>query len=133
MAKKSKKTTGKKKKIQLRNVHSAVFYVQSSFNNTMITMTTEQGDVLAISSAGQMNFKGTKKSTPFAATLVGKNIVEKAANYNIKEAIIYVSGVGSGRDSAVRTIATSGITINQITDITPVPHNGCRARKPKRV
>jgi len=129
---KTKKVIKTKKKIH-RDIHSGYFYVQASFNNTLITATDDNGNVLAISSAGQLGFKGAKKATPFAATIIGKNIIEKVSRYGLKEAEIMVSGVGSGRDSAVRAIITSGIGINKITDRTPLPHNGCRAKKPRRV
>lgn len=129
---KTKKVIKTKKK-QLKDINSGFFYVQASFNNTLITATDNSGNVLAMSSAGQLGFKGAKKATPFAATLIGKNIIEKVTRYNLKEADIIVSGVGSGRDSAVRAIITSGININKISDNTPLPHNGCRAKKPRRV
>lgn len=134
MAKKAKKSQKvSKKKKQPKVVGKGVFYVNSTFNNTMITLTDENGNVVTSSSAGAAGFKGAKKSTPFAATLVAKNVVEKASNYGLRDAEIYISGVGSGRDSAVRTLVTAGFNINKITDQTPIPHNGCRPKKPRRV
>ncbi len=134
MAKKIKKTQKiVKKKKQPRLIAKGIFYVNSTFNNTMITLTDENGNVVISTSAGAAGFKGAKKATPFAATLVAKTVVEKASNLGLKNAEINISGVGSGRDSAVRTLVTAGFDINKITDITPIPHNGCRPKKPRRV
>ncbi len=123
----------KKKKKIVRESPKAVITVHSSFNNTIITITDERGNNLAWSSAGSNSFKGTKKSTPYAAQITMKKALEKASVYNIREAKVRVSGVGAGRESAVRAIGGSGIKVNNIKDITPVPHNGCRQKKTRRV
>jgi len=123
----------KKKKSIIREASKANIYIHSSFNNTIITITDDQGNNLAWSSAGASAFKGTKKGTPYAAQVTMKNALEKAAIYNIREAKIYVSGVGAGRESAVRAVGGTGIKVVQIKDTTPVPHNGCRAKKTRRV
>ncbi len=114
-------------------VHSGCVYVQSSFNNTMITVTDENGGVIAWSSAGSIGFKGTKKSTPYAAQLAATAAIEKAKSRGLSKARIYVSGVGSGRDSAVRALTNANIEMTTIKDITPLAHNGCRPKKSRRV
>lgn len=128
---KGKSAAGRKKTI--REVAKACISVHSSFNNTIITIADETGNNLAWSSAGSNDFKGTKKSTPYAAQITMKKALENAAVYNIKEAKVTVSGVGAGRESAVRAIGGSGIKVTSIKDVTPVPHNGCRQKKTRRV
>jgi len=108
-------------------------YIQSTFNNVIITVTDTSGNVMAWSSAGSAGFKGTKKSTPFAATQTAKIVIEKAKNFGLEKAYIYIAGVGNGREAAVRAFAGSGVHITGIKDITPLPHNGCRPKKPRRV
>ncbi|MBA7492610.1 hypothetical protein ES702_03160 [subsurface metagenome] len=131
---KSKKIKSKKeKKGFLRDVLRGKIYVQSTFNNTIVTLTDEQGNTIDWVSAGVLGFKGTKKSTPYTATLVGRAMADKVLRVGIKELRILVSGVGPGRDSAVRAIAAKGLNISSIVDITSIPHNGCRAKKPRRV
>lgn len=114
-------------------VHSGSIYIQSTFNNTLITITDEKGGVIAASSAGALGFKGAKKSTPYAAQLAITAAVEKAKTRGFSKANIYVSGVGSGRDAAVRALINTNIEAGIIKDITPNAHNGCRAKKPRRV
>lgn len=126
------KVVKKKKKI-IQSVAKSVISVHSSFNNTIITIADENGNNLAWSSAGSNGFKGTKKSTPYAAQITMKKALENAAVYNISEAKVKVAGVGAGRESAVRAIGGSGIKVTQIKDVTPVPHNGCRRKKTRRV
>jgi len=111
----------------------ARFCIQSTYNNTIITVTDRKGSVLAWSSAGAVGFSGPKKSTPFAASRVVEVLLEKIKNLKIQEVDVLVKGVGMGRDAAVRAIVNHGLEINYIKDITPVPHNGCRPRKPRRV
>lgn len=123
----------KKKKKILIEVPKAMISVNSSFNNTIITVTDEKGNILTWASAGAAGFKGTKKSTPYAAQVTMKQALDKAAPYNIKEAKVKVSGVGQGRESAVRAIGGTGIKVTNIKDVTPVPHNGCRPKKVRRV
>ncbi|MFH1048180.1 MAG: 30S ribosomal protein S11 [Patescibacteria group bacterium] len=108
-------------------------YIQSTYNNTIVTLADDNGRVLAWSSAGSIGFKGTKKSTPYAASLIVKNVVEKVKKLGLKEVNVFVKGIGSGRDSAIRSLAQQGLTINAIKDVTPVPHNGCRQPKPRRI
>jgi small subunit ribosomal protein S11 len=123
----------KKKKKTIQAVQKSVISIHSSFNNTIITIADENGNNLAWSSAGSNGFKGTKKSTPYAAQITMKKALENAAVYNIAEAKVKVAGVGAGRESAVRAIGGSGIKVTQIKDVTPVPHNGCRQKKTRRV
>lgn len=123
----------KKKKKTIQTVAKSVISVHSSFNNTIITIADENGNNLAWSSAGSNGFKGTKKSTPYAAQITMKKALENASVYNISEAKVKVAGVGAGRESAVRAIGGSGIKVTQIKDVTPVPHNGCRRKKTRRV
>ncbi|MFA4930616.1 MAG: 30S ribosomal protein S11 [Patescibacteria group bacterium] len=127
------KSTSKKKKKRHASVTSGMAHVQSTFNNTIITITDSKGNTLAWGSAGQAGFKGTKKGTPFAATIAAKQAAQKAKQYGLKEVDVYVQGIGSGRESCIRAIHSEGIDILSIKDITPLPHNGCRPRKPRRV
>lgn len=129
----AKKTTSKKKKKRKASVSSGMAHIQSSFNNTLITITDKKGNTLSWGSAGQSGFKGTKKGTPFAATIAAKHAAQKAKQYGLKEVDVFVQGVGSGRESSIRAIHSEGIDILSIKDITPLPHNGCRPRKPRRV
>ena len=108
-------------------------YISASYNNTIITITDKKGSVLASSSAGQVGFKGTRKSTPYAATQAAKSIVEKIKKFNLSNLNIYVRGIGQGRDAAIRSLANDGIEINAIIDLTPIPHNGVRPKKERRV
>lgn len=117
----------------IRQVPKGKLYVLSSFNNTIISATDEGGNVLAQASAGTMGFKGTKKSTPFAATQTMKQLIDKTKPYGLKEVSILVSGVGPGRDGALRGVSGSGLTVSAIKDTTPIPHGGVRAKKARRV
>ena len=108
-------------------------YIKSSYNNTLITLTDPSGNALATSSAGRIGFKGTKKATPFAASKVATRICESAKKIGIEKVEVFVKGIGSGRDSAVRSLATHGLDLLSIKDITPIPHNGCRPPKVRRV
>jgi len=117
-----------------KNIARGVVYVAATFNNTVITVTDEMGNVIAWSSAGSLGFKGSKKSTPFAATEAVADAMAKAMEHGIKEVGIKVQGPGSGRDTAVKSIgATEGIRVTWLKDITPLPHNGCRPPKQRRV
>jgi small subunit ribosomal protein S11 len=122
-------------KIKAKNsIAKAVVYVAATFNNTVITVTDEMGNVIAWSSAGALGFKGSKKSTPFAATEAVQDAMQKAMENGVKEVGIKVQGPGSGRDTAVKAIgATEGIRVTSLKDITPLPHNGCRPPKKRRV
>ncbi|MBI4090920.1 MAG: 30S ribosomal protein S11 [Candidatus Komeilibacteria bacterium] len=108
-------------------------YVQATYNNTIVTLTDQQGNVIAWSSAGKNGFKGPKKSTPYAAGVIARAAVDKAREYNLREVDVFLKGVGSGRESAVRALHASGIEVLSIKDITPIPHNGPRPKKPRRV
>lgn len=110
-----------------------IAHIRASYNNTMITITDEQGGAVAASSAGALGFSGAKKATPFAAARVSEVVVEKMKKSGIQEVIVEVSGVGSGRDSAIRSLANHGLNIIHIKDVTPIPHNGPRPKKVRRV
>ncbi len=125
--KKEKKTKGSAR------MQNGRVYIASSYNNTLITLTDVQGNVLTWSSAGSIGFKGSKKATPFAASKVTENIVKVAEKIGIKEVHVLVKGIGGGRESAVRSLAAKGMVILSIEDVTPIPHNGCRPKKPRRV
>lgn len=112
---------------------SSRIYISASYNNTLISITDSEGAVLVWSSAGAMGFKGPKKATPYAASKVVENVFEKLGVSDLGKVSVYVEGVGSGRDAAIRAIAGRGINIFSLKDITPIPHNGCRARKARRV
>src|SRR6201994_634837 len=116
-----------------KNIVSGVAHVNSTFNNTMITITDAQGNTISWSSAGTMGFKGSRKSTPYAAQMAAEDAGRKAQEHGMKEIEVLVKGPGSGRESALRALQAVGFNIRNITDITPVPHNGCRPRKRRRV
>lgn len=126
-----KKNTKKKK--QAKIVDNARIYVNATFNNTLISITDDNGAVLSWSSAGHLGFKGARKATPFASQMATENALEKAKPYNIKSMKIFVSGVGPGREAAIRVFHSKDFTITQVKDITPVAHNGCRPKKPRKV
>ena len=122
------------KKKAKKNIAKAVVYVAATFNNTVITVTDEMGNVISWSSAGSLGFKGSKKSTPFAAAEAVADAMTKAMEHGVKEVGIKVQGPGSGRDTAVKSIgATEGVRVTWLKDITPLPHNGCRPPKQRRV
>ena len=121
------------KKVSKKQVVNGIAYVSVSYNNTIVTITDLRGEAISWSSAGLLGFKGTKKSTPYAANLVAKDCIEKAKKYNLNSLKIVVRGVGPGRESAMRGLAGSGLNILSIMDATPIAHNGVRAKKPRRV
>lgn len=123
----------KKKKGKKAFIPRGRAYIQSTYNNTIITITDPAGNVLAWSSAGRCGFKGAKKSTPYAAGEVMRDILEKVQPYGIKEVDVFVRGVGSGREGAIRALTASHVAILIIRDVTPIPHNGPRPRKPRRI
>jgi small subunit ribosomal protein S11 len=131
MAKKQVKR--KRKKKEKKVVTHGIMYVHSNFNNTIITITDKDGNVLNWMSSGVVGFKGSKKSTPFAAQIAAERALTAAAEFGIKTLDIKVKGPGSGRDSAVRSVASTDFKVLSIRDITPIPHNGCRPRKKRRV
>ena len=116
-----------------KNVADGVAHVHASFNNTIITITDRQGSALAWASSGGQGFKGSRKSTPFAAQLAAENAARKAQEHGVKKVDVFVKGPGSGRETAMRALASLGIRINSISDVTPIPHNGCRPQKRRRI
>jgi small subunit ribosomal protein S11 len=116
-----------------RTVVDGVAHVQASFNNTIITISDRQGNVLCWATAGGAGFRGSRKSTPFAAQVAAEKAVQLAQEYGMKSVDVYVKGPGPGRDSAVRSLNAAGLRINSIADVTPIPHNGCRPPKKRRV
>lgn len=127
----AQQTTRRKKAIT--NVPKGRVYVQSTFNNTILTLTDNNGGVLGWETAGHAGFKGARKSTPYAAQVAMRTIIDKAKSLSMQEVEIYIKGVGSGRESAVRALQGTGISVSQIKDVTPIAHNGCRPKKPRRV
>lgn len=125
------KTTARKRKIK-RSFTKGVAHIHSTFNNTIVTISDEQGNVISWSSAGALGFKGAKKSTPFAAQLAGEAAAKVAFDQGLRSVDVDVKGPGSGREGAVRALANAGLTVTSITDSTPVPHNGCRPPKRPR-
>src|ERR1700694_1026552 len=123
----------KGKKKTKKNVQTGIVYIQSTFNNTIITITDVSGNVIAWSSAGARGFKGSRKSTPFAAQVAAGDAAAKAMEHGLKNVTVLVKGPGAGRESALRAIAAAGLKISMIRDVTPIPHNGCRPPKRRRV
>ena len=121
-----------KKKVK-KNISNAIAHVNSSFNNTLITITDYQGNTIAWSSSGSMGFKGSRKSTPYAAQMAAEDAGKKASEHGVKIVDIEVQGPGSGRESALRALQIVGFQVNSIRDVTPIPHNGCRPKKRRRV
>lgn len=128
----AERTSGKKKKVK-KNVSHGVASIHATFNNTIVTIADLQGNVLSWSSAGCGGFKGSRKSTPFAAQVAGETAARKAKDMGLRSVIAYVKGPGSGRESALRALQTAGLSVTMIKDTTPIPHNGCRPRKSRRV
>jgi small subunit ribosomal protein S11 len=120
------------KRAKKKNVVKGIVHVKATFNNTHVTITSTTGDTLSWGSAGSMGFKGTRKSTPFAAQRAADSAAQAAQRHGLKEVEVRVKGAGSGRESAVRALANSGLRITSIEDVTPLPHNGCRAKKRRR-
>lgn len=127
------KDASRVKRRERKNITSGVAHVNSTFNNTMITISDAQGNTISWSSAGTMGFKGSRKSTPFAAQMAGEDAGKKAAEHGMKTLEVEVRGPGSGRESALRALQATGFTITSIRDVSPIPHNGCRPRKRRRV
>ena len=123
----------KTKKKSLKNITSGIAHVLATFNNTIITICDKQGNTVVWSSCGSVGFKGSKKSTPFAAQIAAKNAAKKALEHGLKDVEVFVKGPGSGRESAIRAIQAAGLRVSAIKDVTPIPHNGCRPPKRRRV
>ncbi len=128
---KAKKTTKKKKLNKL--VPNGRAYVQATFNNTIVTLADQNGDVIGWASAGMIGFKGPKKATPYAAGQVVKKVIDATKQYGVKEVNVFVKGIGGGREGAIRGFNANGVNVLSIKDITPIPHNGCRPPKRRRV
>ena len=124
------KPSRKKQKV---HVTSGIAHIQATFNNTVVTITDKQGNAICWSSTGVVGFSGSKKATPFAAQVAAEDAAKKALSLGVKEVEVYVKGPGSGRESAIRALQAAGLTITVIRDVTPVPHNGCRPPKRRRV
>ena len=121
------------KRKERKNVSYGVAHIKSSFNNTIITITDQQGNTLAWASSGNVGFKGSRKSTPFAAQLAAETVARRAMEHGVRKVDVMVKGPGSGRETAIRTIQNTGIEVVGIKDVTPIPHNGCRPPKRRRV
>ena len=132
-SKKSVKSSYSKKKKVKKNILNGIAYVQSTFNNTIVSIADTDGNVISWASAGQKGFKGSRKSTPYAAQLAAEDAGKKASEHGVKTVDIQVQGPGSGRESALRALQTIGFQVNSIRDVTPIPHNGCRPKKRRRV
>ena len=127
------KQSGGKKKRTRRNVTVGVAHIKATFNNTTVTITDTRGDTFCWASAGTSGFKGSRKSTPFAGQCAAHQAAEKAVKFGVKEVEVKVKGPGSGRESAITALQSAGLTVKAIADCTPIPHNGCRPRKKRRV
>jgi small subunit ribosomal protein S11 len=132
VAKKVKKVV-KKKKRERKNIDRGQAHIQSTFNNTIVTLTDNAGNALSWSSAGSLGFKGSRKSTPFAAQMAAEAAAKAAMEHGLKQVQVFVKGPGSGREAAIRSLQAAGLEITQINDVTPIPHNGCRPPKRRRV
>ncbi|GAB6096647.1 30S ribosomal protein S11 [Desulfatiferula olefinivorans] len=128
----AKARTKTKKKVK-KNISTGVVHIQSTFNNTIVSITDTNGNVISWSSAGMHGFKGSRKSTPFAAQLTAEDAAKKAQEHGLKTVEVFVKGPGAGRESALRSLQSVGFTVTKIRDVTPVPHNGCRPPKKRRV
>jgi small subunit ribosomal protein S11 len=129
-------STGKKKvtrKKAKKNILYGAAHIQSTFNNTIVTITDQEGNTISWGSAGSLGFKGSRKSTPFAAQMAAESAAKKAQEHGLKKVDVFVKGSGSGRETAIRSLQAVGLEVGAITDITPIPHNGCRPRKRRRV
>ena len=132
MAKATKKRVTRKKK-ERKNIERGQAHIQSTFNNSIVNLTDMQGNTIAWSSAGQVGFKGSRKSTPFAAQMAAEAASKAAMDHGLKSVEVFVNGPGSGREAAIRALQAAGLEVNAIKDVTPIPHNGCRPPKRRRV
>lgn len=129
----TKKTTGSRKRREKKNIERGAAHIQSTFNNTIVTITDMNGNAVSWASAGEMGFRGSRKSTPFAAATAAETAAKAAMEHGMKYVEVYVKGPGSGRESAIRALQTAGLEVILIKDVTPIPHNGCRPPKRRRV
>ena len=132
MAKTATKKTVRRRK-EKKNIEKGAVHINSTFNNTIITITDTQGNAISWASAGELGFKGSKKSTPFAAQSAAEKAANAAKEHGLKSVEVYVKGPGAGREAAIRALQAVGLEVNMIKDVTPIPHNGCRLRKRRRV
>jgi len=128
-----KKTTGTRRRRERKNIERGAAHIQSTFNNTIVTITDTAGNALSWASAGEMGFRGSKKSTPFAAQTAAEVAAKNAMEHGLKYVEVFVKGPGQGREAAIRALQTAGLEISLIKDVTPIPHNGCRPPKRRRV
>mgnify|MGYP001236298032 FL=1 len=133
MARQMKKTATSRKRRERKNIERGAVHIRSSFNNTLVTITDLQGNAISWSSAGSLGFRGSKKSTPFASQMASETAARAAMEHGLKTVEVYVKGPGSGREAAIRALQTAGLEVNMIKDVTPIPHNGCRPPKRRRV
>ena len=129
----TKKTTGSRKRREKKNIERRAAHIQSTFTNTIVTITDKNGKADSWASAGEMGFRGSRKSTPFAAATAAETAAKAAMEHGMKYVEVYVKGPGSGRESAIRALQTAGLEVSLIKDVTPIPHNGCRPPKRRRV
>ena len=132
MAKRGEKGAGRRRK-ERKVIGKGIAHIQSTFNNTIITITDVSGNTVAWSSCGSLGFKGSRKGTPFAATSAAETAARRAMEFGVKTVEVYIKGPGSGREAAIRSLQATGLEVSLIRDVTPIPHNGCRARKRRRV
>ncbi|ABW18081.1 30S ribosomal protein S11 [Alkaliphilus oremlandii] len=133
MAKVAKKRTTRTRRRERKNIERGQAHIQSTFNNSIITLTDMQGNALSQASAGQLGFKGSRKSTPYAAQMAAETAAKAAMEHGLKTVEVYVKGPGAGREAAIRSLQAAGLEVNLIKDVTPIPHNGCRPPKRRRV
>ncbi len=133
MAKQAKKGAVTRRRREKKNIEKGAVHIQSTFNNTIVTITDVQGNAVSWASAGEMGFRGSRKSTPFAAQTAAETAAKVAIDYGMKTVEVFVKGPGSGREAAIRALQTVGLEVTMIKDVTPIPHNGCRPPKRRRV
>ena len=129
----AKKSTASRRRREKKNIERGAAHIQSTFNNTIVTITDTQGNALSWASAGELGFRGSKKSTPFAAQSAAETAANAAKEYGLKTVEVYVKGPGQGREAAIRALQSAGLEVVMIKDVTPIPHNGCRPPKRRRV
>jgi len=129
----AKRSSARRTKKVRKNIRDGIVHIKSTFNNTIVTITDHSGNTIAWSNAGVAGFKGSRKSTPFAAQLAGRDAAEKAMEHGVRNVAVFVKGPGSGREAAIRALHAAGLNITSIKDVTPIPHNGCRPPKRRRV
>ena len=132
-AKRKAASTGKKKKKIKKNISDGIVHIKATFNNTIVTISDTKGDVISWCTSGASGFKGSKKSTPFAAQIAAEEAANKAKEHGLRRVEVYVNGPGAGRETALKAIGRAGISVSRIQDVTPIPHNGCRPPKKRRV